>query len=114
MSERKDVLTAILACFLAASLSTACAMRQKKTLQELKDPGPVDCSTAQGDLRLLQHEKANVAERVAEGITAIYPAGLVVGLATRTEGTKFKVAIGEYNKAIDQRIAQIKATCGIE
>ena len=89
-------------------------MRQKKELKELGEAGPVDCSTAQGDLRLLHHEKANVAERVVEGVTAIYPAGLVVGLVTRTERTKVKVAIGEYDKAIDKRIAQIKQTCGIE
>lgn len=104
----------ILSCFLILGLSTACAMRQKKALQELKDPGPVDCSTAQGDLRLLQHEKANVAERVAEGVDAIYPASLVIGVLTGTEGTKLKVATGEYDEAIDERIAQIKATCGIE
>jgi len=33
---------------------------------------------------------------------------------TGTEGTKVKVALGEYNEAIDKRIAQIKATCGIQ
>jgi hypothetical protein len=110
----RSVLVRILVVFLVLSMSAACARSQKKVLQELKDPGPVDCSTAQGDLRLLQHEKANVAERVAEGIDAIYPAALVVGLLTGTEGTKVKVATGEYDKAIDKRIAQIKATCEIQ
>jgi hypothetical protein len=99
----RKVPLAILVFLLVAGMSTACATRQKKVVKELGEPGPVNCSTAQGDLRLLQHEKANVAERVAEGITAIYPAGLVVGLLTRTEGTKY-----------DKRIAQIKETCGIE
>jgi hypothetical protein len=75
--------------------------------------GAVDCSTAQGDLRLLYHEKANVGERITEGLTAIYPAGLVAGLVTRTEGTKVKVATGEYNQAIDERIKLIGETCGI-
>jgi len=110
----KSVLLRTLAVLLILVMSAACARSQKKVLTELKDPGPVDCSTAQGDLRLLQHEKANVAERVAEGIDTIYPAGLVIGVLTRTEATKFKVATGEYNKAIDKRIAQIKTTCGIE
>lgn len=110
----REVLAAAAVLFLVAGMSTSCARSQKKVLTEVQDAGPVDCSTAQGDLRLLNHEKANVAERVAEGITAIYPAGLVVGVLTRTEGTKYKVAVGEYNAAIDRRIAQIKAACGID
>lgn len=114
MSKTRSVLGMILVSFLIISVTTTCALRQKKVIKELNDPGPIDCSTAQGDLRLLQHEKANVAERVAEGIEAIYPASLVTGLLTGTEGTKIKVATGEYDKAIDERIAQIKATCGID
>jgi hypothetical protein len=109
----RRISVATLLCLLAVSLTSACAMQQKKVLKQLDEPAPVNCSTAQGDLRLLHHEKANVAERMAEGITAIYPAGLVVGVLTGTEGTKLKVAIGEYDKAIDARIAQIEETCGI-
>ena len=48
------------------------------------------------------------------GVTAIVPAGLVVGLVTFTEGTKIKVATGEYNKALDKKIAQIQSTCGVQ
>ena len=114
MSKTRRILITILVSLLAVGLSAGCAMRQKKELKELGEAGPVNCSTAQGDLRLLQHEKANVAERVVEGATAIYPASLVVGLVIGTEGTKVKAAIGEYNKAIDKRIAEIKETCGIE
>jgi hypothetical protein len=110
----RRILIAILASLLVVGMSAGCAMRQKKELKELSEAGPVDCRTAQGDLRLLQHEKANVAERVVEGATAIYPASLVTGVVLGTEGTKLKVAIGEYNEAIDKRIAQIKETCGIE
>jgi len=38
---------------------------------------------------------------------------MVIGLITGTEETKTQVASGEYNQMIDQRIAQIKQTCGI-
>jgi hypothetical protein len=61
----------------------------------------------------LQGEKAHVAERVVEGVTAITPAGAALGILTWTEPTKFRVATGEYNKMIDKRIAQIKQECGI-
>ena len=90
-----------------------CAMQQKKVEQSLADPKAVNCATADGDLRVLQSEKANVAERIAEGVTAVYPAGAVIGLVAGVEGTKLKVAIGEYNNQIDARIAQIKQTCGL-
>ena len=80
--------------------------------KELGHPGPINCATADGDLRVLPSEKANVAERIIEGVTAIYPASAVVGLVTLTETTKLKVAVGEYNAAIDKRIAEIQQTCG--
>jgi len=99
---------------LALGSWSGCAMGQKKVEKELANPAQINCATADGDLRLLQHEKANVAERMAEGVMAVYPAGLVVGLVTRTEGTKLKVATGEYNKMIDARMAEIKQTCGIQ
>ena len=110
---RNVVFTILIAC-ITVCISTSCAMQQKKVLKEVNEAGPVDCTTAQGDLRLLHHEKANVAERMEEGITAIFPAGLVLGVLTGVEGTKVKVAIGTYNKAIDKRIAEIRAACDLE
>lgn len=105
-----------IAILTAALVSGACAMEQKKVESQLASSAssPVNCATADGDLRVLQSEKANVAERIAEGATAIYPAGLVLGLVTGTETTKLKVAIGDYDKQIDQRIAEIQAKCGVQ
>jgi len=100
---------AILMISLAVFVS-ACAMQQKKVEKEMK--APISCGTAESDLRVLQNEKAHVAEQIAEGVTAIIPISLVVGVITRTEGTKVKVATGEYNKMIDKRIAEIKSECG--
>jgi hypothetical protein len=105
---------AVLGCAsLLAVVAGGCAMEQKKVEQGLEHPAPVDCRTADGDLRVLQAEKANVAQRIVEGVTAIYPAGAVLGIVTGTEGTKISVAIGEYDKMIDKRIALIKSTCGL-
>ena len=99
-----------LVIFLAVILS-ACAFQQKKVEKELKSP--ISCATAEGDIRALEHEKAHVAQQIAEGVTAIVPFSLVVGIVTGTEGTKLKVATGEYNKMIDERIAEIKSQCGL-
>lgn len=49
-----------------------------------------------------------------EGVTAVYPAGAVLGIVSGTETTKLKVAVGDYNTQIDARMAQIKAACGIQ
>jgi hypothetical protein len=99
-----------LVIFLAVILS-ACAFQQKKVEKELKSP--INCATAEGDIRALEHEKAHVAQQIAEGVTAIVPISLVVGVVTGTEGTKLRVATGKYNKMIDKRIAEIKTECGL-
>jgi hypothetical protein len=62
---------------------------------------------------MLEHEKLHVAQRIAEGVTSIHPAGLVMGLVTGTEGTKLRVATGDYNKKIAARIGELKSACGI-
>lgn len=107
----KRILCTILAIGFVLTM-VSCAMQEKKVEKEMKQP--INCATAEGDLRVLEKEKAHVAEQIGAGITAIVPISLVVGLATGTEGTKFRVATGEYNKMIDKRIAEIKAQCGVQ
>lgn len=109
---RKTVHVLILPA-LGLAMMAGCAFQQKQVEQGLAQPPPINCKTAPGDIRLLQQEKAHVVQRIAEGATAIYPASLVVGIITGTEGTKLDVAIGDYNNKIDARIAEIKQTCGI-
>ena len=105
--------TLLLSLVLLLMTLAGCAMQQKQVEQSLQNPAPVNCRTADGDIRVLQSEKATVAQRVAEGATAIYPAGAVLGIVGGTEGTKLSVATGEYDRMIDARIAEIKRTCGL-
>jgi hypothetical protein len=88
-----------------------CAIQEKRVEQSLTQP--INCSIAEGDIRVLDSEKANAARQLAAGVTSIVPAGIVIGLVTGTTGTKFRVATGEYNQKIDERIAEIKRTCGV-
>ena len=97
---------------LSLALTGGCAEEQKKVEKGLSTPAQINCATAAGDIRVLQSEKAHVAARIVEGATAIYPASAVMGILMGTESTKLKVGTGEYNKAIDERIAQIKQQCG--
>lgn len=105
--------TAGLGCGVIATLLwNGCAMQQEQVEQSLQQPARINCRTADGDLRVLQSEKANVVQRIAEGASAIYPAGAVMGILTGTEGTKLEVATGDYNQMIDDRIAEIRRVCG--
>jgi outer membrane murein-binding lipoprotein Lpp len=99
------------ACLLGLTvLTSGCAMQEKKN-EASAQAMPVNCATAEGDLRVLNSEKASTASRIGNGISMVAPIGLVAGLVTGTEKTKYQVSTGEYNKALDTKIAQIKAAC---
>jgi len=74
---------------------------------------PVDCSTARGDIRVLNSEKANASKEIEDGFTSIFPIGLVAHLVKGDEKDDFKVGFGEYNRALDKKIAEIKEQCNI-
>ena len=94
-------------------LMPSCAVfKQKEVMEEMKEP--INCDTAEGDIRILEQEKAHVAQQIVAGVGSIMPAGIVIGLVTRTQKTKMKVAIGKYDKMIDERIAEIKEQCEVE
>jgi len=103
---------ALTLALVAALASAGCARQFKKNEKALKEQS-IDCTTAPGDLRVLQSEKAHVVEQIALGVEAIYPGSAILGLLTGTEKTKIHVATGEYNKQIDAKIAEIKSTCGL-
>jgi len=71
-------------------------------------------ATAEGDIRVLQSEKAHVGQQIASGLPAIAPAGIVMGVLAGTEGTKLQVATGDYNGKIDDRIAAIRSTWQVQ
>ena len=97
-------------CVLA--LTTGCA-KQYEDVEKMAHQ-PINCATAEGDIRMLMHEKAHVEDQILQGVSAFSPAGLVVGLVSGDEDTKIRVTSGEYNKMINERIAEIKKHCGIE
>ncbi len=101
-------------CFVVvgvASLMLASSSQFLEAHDELNQP--INCATAQGDIRVLESEKAHVLERAAKGVTAILPAGAVLGIVTGTEDDKLEVASGDYNEKIDRKISEIKTACGL-
>lgn len=75
---------------------------------------PINCATAQGDIRLLMHEKTHVEQQILAGVKSIVPASAVVGLVTGGEEENVSMATGDYNKKIDEKIAEIKQACGLD
>lgn len=100
------------AAVVAALLGSGCGMMFQQEEQQAQQMR-VDCRTAPGDIRMLQSEKAHVVQQIAMGASSIYPAGLVLGLVTGTEGTKIQVATGEYNQMLDKKISEIQRACGV-
>jgi hypothetical protein len=93
-------------------LAMACAPISQQAKMDIARP--VDCATAQQDMKVQNSEKASVVKQLADGVTAVQPAGAVIGILTMTEADKLQVAIGEYNHRINRKIFEIQQTCGIQ
>jgi hypothetical protein len=109
MKKTAMVITAIL----LSALLTACASKETIKEGETDAKKTVNCATAEGDIRALKSEKVHASQQMAAGVTAIVPVGLVVNVAKGTEGSQAKVATGDYNKMLDDKIAEIKRECGV-
>ena len=101
----------IFGTMLLFSVAAACSPISQQAQQDLAKP--VNCPTAEGDIRVLQSEKAHVMTQIASGVTALVPAAAVMSVVTGSEKAKLQVATGEYNRAIDDKIATIKKTCSV-
>jgi hypothetical protein len=112
-TRTRRVLPTALALALGSGLLAACTASKDVKEVQAQEAAPINCATAEGDIRVLQNEKASVADRMARGITAIVPAGAVVGIVGGQEGAKLEIASGEYNGMIDKRIAAIRAQCDL-
>jgi hypothetical protein len=72
---------------------------------------PVNCATAEGDLRVLRSEREHAEKTGITSVTAITPSGAIIGIITGTEKRKLQMLSGDYIKHIDETIAQIQQTC---
>ncbi len=75
---------------------------------------PVNCSTAEGDLRAIAAEKKHAQDQQVESVVSILPAGALLGLVTGTENKRLEMLSGDYVKALDERAAEIKSKCGVK
>jgi hypothetical protein len=113
--EKKMQKTAmtVMAIFLM-TFFTACASQETVKKGEMQAKMPINCPSAEADIRVLESEKTHASEQLATGVTTIVPIGLFTSAAMGTTGTNVKVATGDYNKMLDDKIAEIKKTCGVK
>ena len=75
---------------------------------------PVNCATAEGDLRAIAAEKKHAEDQQVESVAAITPAGALLGLVSGTEQKRLSMLSGDYVKALDKRAAEIKTKCSVQ
>ncbi len=87
---------------------------------KLKLSKDVDCSTAQQDIAALEEERASTLKRVSTGVQYLMPPAVAINIfrSYNQDGTseefyndREQVLTGEYNKAIEAKIAEIKSVC---
>ncbi len=101
-----------LAIVFAACLIVGCA----SPISDEAEQGlakPVNCDTGAADIAALEAEKASVADQTVAGVKSVVPASAVMGILAGTTKDKAKVATGVYNQELEDKIAEIKATCGL-
>jgi PBP1b-binding outer membrane lipoprotein LpoB len=74
----------------------------------------IDCSKAQQEIDLLNSEKARTSQEIEDGASSIIPVGAVAHLFGGSETESLEIGTGQYNKKLDDKIAEIKSTCGIK
>ena len=90
-----------------------CASQYKQQAQQEQQAKnmPINCATAEGDIRMLKSEEVSAKQQAAAGASAVVPIGALAGFATGTEGTKAQIANGDYNRVLEETIDRIKVTC---
>lgn len=100
---------ALIPVVVAFSLAGTLAVAETETKRH-----PVNCATAEGDLRAIEAEKKHAQDQQVESVISITPAGALLGLVTGTEQKRLSMLSGDYVKALEEREAEIKSTCGVE
>ncbi len=71
----------------------------------------IDCSTASADIKTLTSEKARTSQEIEAGASSIIPVGAVAHLFGGSEKQTLELGTGEYNRKLDDKIAEIKKQC---
>ena len=92
-------------------LASGCASKYAKVEEGFAQP--INCSTAEIDIRALEEDKASKSAEAAAGLSYALPTTIIMGAITGTGGAAYDVGNGDYNRKIDERIDRIRSTCKI-
>ena len=104
----------IIMAFFLGALLTSCASQDMVKKGEMDAKIPINCASAEADIRVLESEKTHASEQLATGVTTIVPVGLFTSAVQGKTAQNVKVSTGDYNKMLDDKIAEIKKTCGVK
>jgi hypothetical protein len=106
------VLTSI---FIVLALMAGCSSKPPASEKQVQASleKPIDCSTAQADIKLLNSEKARTSQEIEDGASSIIPLGAVAHLFGGSEKASLEIGTGEYNKKLDAKIDEIRKQCNI-
>ncbi len=99
------------------ALLTGCGAPISQQAKQLKAK-PIVCADAKQDIAALKAEKASVLKQVGAGARFVIPVAVVVNIFQEGSGSpivkdRAAVASGDYNKAIEAKIGEIRATCNV-
>jgi hypothetical protein len=89
----------------------ACTPIGPQEIAELRRP--LDCQTAAIDTHLLLRQRANVVERLGNGILCIVPPVVISDLMQGQYEHRVAVFSGHYNDLLEHKISKYFNTCGV-
>ena len=72
-----------------------------------------DCDHISEQIASLRREEAGTNERIASGIKTIIPISAVVHLFRGELKREARIATGDYNKMLADKIAELKSDCAV-
>jgi hypothetical protein len=105
-------LTVSVCAIAAVCLAAGCGRKYQRVEDSYAQP--INCNSARADIEWLQGNKVDKATEAAEGAKFALPTTIILGTITGTAGAQYEVGTGEYNRKIDERIANIKETCNLQ
>ncbi|GBE44233.1 hypothetical protein BMS3Bbin10_02324 [bacterium BMS3Bbin10] len=95
---------------LAAALTlSACAAPMR--MREIEAVS-ANCGNVNYQIGMLEEEKARNDNRLLAGIQSVAPAGIVFNLVRGTYGRNVMIATGEWARAIDAKLVQLRRKRG--
>jgi len=108
----KNVMPLVVLLMMVAGCAAKAPAPEKQVESSLAQP--IECGTAQADIKQLTGEKARTAQEIEDGASSIIPIGAVAHLFGGSEKESIEIGTGEYNRKLDAKIAEIKKQCNIE